>query len=149
MNKLVDSTNPILHQLTQSINLQNEKEPIKELSIVMKKEDGIGIAAPQIGESKNLFLVYDVKNKSTLVFANMRILGKTKATSFLKEGCLSFPGVCLTIERPKGVLVEYETFNIEGEIKQRKEYFDGLNARVIQHEFDHVMGITFDMRIDK
>lgn len=143
--KLIASTNPILHQSTKLVNLDNERELIKELLIIMEKEQGIGIAAPQIGESKNLFLVQDAD--ITLVFANVKILGRTKASRFLKEGCLSFPEVYLTIERPRGVLVEYETINYEGSIEQRRDYFDGLTARVIQHEFDHVMGITFDERI--
>ena len=61
------------------------------------------------------------------------------------EGCLSFPGIFVKIERPKEIEVQYET--TQGETKTAR--LDGMESKCFQHEFDHLEGITFNTRVSK
>lgn len=146
---LISSDDPILHTPTESVDISKENHLIKELTKILKKENAIGIAAPQVGESKNLFLILDITTNQLLIFANTEIyqsLTEVK-TSIFKEGCLSFPNLVLNIERPNEIIMKYTTITSRGvDLKQNK--FNGFLARIIQHEYDHVTGITFDMRIN-
>jgi len=101
---------------------------------------GVGLAAPQIGISKSLF-VYDIGGKSG-VMINPKIVSHSKETEVGEEGCLSVPGVYGPVERYKWVVVEYQ--DVAG--KKKKEKFVDFDARVVQHEMDHLQGILF---IDK
>ena len=127
---------------------------IKELSFnmveTMIEGQGIGLAAPQVGELKRIIVVHPIKertadektSKKPQVFINPRITKKSKETEIGEEGCLSFPGLFLKIKRAK--VLEIEALNENGEkIQVRAE---GLPARIFQHEIDHLDGILF---IDK
>lgn len=108
----------------------------------MLSNNGIGLAANQIGFTKNVFVIGS-KNipgfpKPFAVF-NPRILKFSSEQELFKEGCLSYPDLWLTVKRPKSITVEYQTSNgdtVEAEM-------DGLIARCFQHEYDHLMGICF------
>ncbi len=114
---------------------------IKELILNMvetaEKNQGIGLAASQVGELKRIIAVQTEQGK--VVFINPKILRKTRETEIMEEGCLSFPGLFLKIKRAKGV--EIEAVDLEGKKIQIKA--TGLTARVFQHEIDHLDGILF------
>ncbi len=97
---------------------------------------GVGLAAPQIGVSKTV-LVYDIGRSGTMV--NPRIIAHSEETEVGEEGCLSVPGVYGPVERYQWIVVEYRDING----KYKKEKFSGFDARVIQHEIDHLNGILF------
>ena len=107
----------------------------------MHAYNGIGIASVQIGVPKQLFLLEaelcgDQKDSRPWAFINPEIIAVSDEKEKEDEGCLSFPGVYIPIERPIGARVraqnlDGETFEIEGE---------GLLARAIQHEYDHLTG---------
>ncbi len=97
---------------------------------------GVGLAAPQIGVSKAV-LVYDIGRSGTMV--NPRIIAHSEETEVGEEGCLSVPGVYGPVERYQWIVVEYRDING----KYKKEKFSGFDARVIQHEIDHLNGILF------
>ncbi len=148
MSKLIPSTDPILHTPAKPVDLSKESSLIKELTKIMIKEKGAGIAAPQISESKNLFLVWEFQHERVSVFANVQIYEPSNQieTCKMKEGCLSFPNLVVEVERPVEIELEYSYLSLWGEELKAKTKIGGLTARIIQHEYDHVMGITFDQR---
>jgi len=115
---------------------------------------GVGLAAPQIGLPIRLFLVdtspfaedddFTEDEKAALkdfkrVFINAEIEEETGESWTFNEGCLSIPDVREDVSRPPNITIAYMDENFE----HRKETFDGLIARVIQHEYDHIEGVLF------
>jgi len=107
----------------------------------MEENEGIGLAAPQVGELKRVIIVQ--MEKGPEVFINPKILKKTRETEIMEEGCLSFPGLFLKIKRAKGVEIEA----LDGAGEKVKIKAEGLPARIFQHEIDHLDGILFIDRI--
>lgn len=111
------------------------------------QDDGIGISAPQIAETKRVFVVshriFDgAPGAQDMIFINPVITWQSKKTDTAEEGCLSIRGVYGQVERPSSVKVE--SYN---EVGDKLEYeAHGLLARVMQHEIDHLDGVLF---IDK
>ena len=107
----------------------------------MHENDGIGLAAPQVGITKRI-LVTDVSpveaGHDSQIFINPVIL-ETEGEAELEEGCLSIPGVRENVVRPEEILLKYMT--VEGE--DRTEKFTGWMSRVLQHEIDHLDGVLF------
>lgn len=112
---------------------------------------GVGLAAPQIGLAIRLFVVdgtpYDDEDESLngfkKVFINARILEEAGEPWKMNEGCLSIPKLREDVLRPETIIIEY--FD-EKWVRQR-ETFDGIAARIIQHEYDHIEGVLFTDRI--
>lgn len=120
------------------------KKLVFDMGEAMKKNNGIGLAAPQIGVSKRVIVVQpDIENPRILALINPKVIKKSKEKDFLEEGCLSFPKIFLNISRPKEV--EIEALNIKGD----KVNFtaEGILSHVFQHEIDHLDGILFFDRL--
>lgn len=109
----------------------------------VKRENGIGLAAPQVGRNIRLFIVF--LNNEKYVFINPQIIGTSQDMCLMEEGCLSIPKIYECVQRPKAIRVQF--MNLEGKIKTIDA--DGLLARVIQHENDHLNGILFIDRLDE
>lgn len=109
-------------------------EQMKEAMVYYK---GIGLAAPQVNESKRL-IVLDNGGQIKSYF-NPEILKSSWRKVVMEEGCLSIPGVYGLVKRPQKVLASYLGSNG----KKYQEWLDGLTARVYQHEVDHLNGILF------
>ncbi len=107
---------------------------------LMVDNKGCGIAAPQVGVNKRLFAAV-LDNEKIEVFINPVILEHSEETEVDTEGCLSVPEKCGEVERYKTIKIKY--FN-GGEIVT--ENYEGMNARIIQHEYDHLNGVLY---IDK
>lgn len=113
----------------------------------MYNAHGIGLAAPQVGLSIRLFLVdtvqsmeEDEKDKGIKkVFINAEILEEGGDDFSYEEGCLSIPGIRADVYRPEQVRIKY----LDENFVEHTEVYDGINARVIQHEYDHIDGILF------
>lgn len=110
----------------------------------MEAFNGVGLACPQIGLSKRMFVAM-ADDGIKRVFINPQILKTSQELSDYDEGCLSIPQVYETITRPKEITVQ--AFNEMG--KPFTLEADGLLARVIQHEYDHLDGIVFIDRGDE
>lgn len=121
---------------------------IKNMWQTMYNASGVGIAAPQVGLSIRLFVVDTIqlneKRKSNFqgikkVFINPTILSETGDEWKYEEGCLSIPGIREDVFRNQTIKIHYfdENFN------EFTEEYDDINARVIQHEYDHIEGILF------
>ena len=111
----------------------------------MSQADGIGLAAPQIGISKRIFVVDgtslddDEMSFFKKVFINPTILEEEGDEWEFEEGCLSIPGVRAGVFRKSEILIRYFDENwIE-----KEERYTGMKARVIQHEYDHIEGVLF------
>ena len=127
------------------ILLENMKE-------TMHEAHGVGLAAPQINKNIRLFLIDttpfaddEEETEEVIVkqaFINARIIEETGEEWVFNEGCLSIPDVREDVSRKSTVTIEY----LDENFKKHTDTYDGLTARVIQHEYDHVDGILF---IDK
>ncbi len=104
----------------------------------MKEDNGIGLAAPQVGENKRIF-VCSVDKNEPLVFINPEIIETSMETSIYEEGCLSLPGMYAHVERPERVKIQ--AWNRRG--RPFKLDADDLLATCIQHELDHLNGVLF------
>ena len=104
----------------------------------MHANDGIGLAGPQVGVEKRLFVCH-VPDEEPRVFINPDIIGTSQEVSPYEEGCLSIPGVYSDIIRPKSITLQ--AWSLDG--KPFKMEAEGMLARVIQHEMDHLKGVLF------
>ena len=106
----------------------------------MKHHKGVGLAAPQVGRSIQLFVAD--WGDGELVFINPDVVSKTEDVETAEEGCLSVPGKYALIKRSSSIIIEAN--DIKG--NKFKHELSGFPARVAQHELDHLNGILF---IDK
>ena len=115
---------------------------------LMEDNFGMGLAANQIGITKRFFAIgnesFDTFKKNVIIW-NPRLITQSEEKSIDVEGCLSFKGIWLKVERPKTVEVEYET--IQG--TKQTARLDGMESKCFQHELDHLEGITFNKRVSK
>jgi len=115
---------------------------------VMKENLGMGLAANQVGITKRFFAIghdsFDTFKKSAIIW-NPRLISTSEEKVIDEEGCLSFKGIWLDVERPKECEVEYET--TQGQKRTAK--LDGMESKCFQHECDHLEGITFNKRVSK
>lgn len=111
----------------------------RELVVAMQRSDGLGIAAPQIGESVRMFVVVGslANKRQPMAFINPKIVWKSDDGLLLDEGCLSFPGVLVSVWRPLRVVVN--ALGINGE-PFRADIESPLLARCLLHEYDHLEG---------
>jgi peptide deformylase len=126
---------------------------IENMYDTMYHAKGVGLAAPQVGLSIRLFLVDTVQLKEKdkemqgdgirQVFINAEILEFGGKEEPYEEGCLSIPNITGDVERPAQVRVRYQ--NEQFEVKE--EVFTGFEARVIQHEYDHIEGVLFTEKL--
>lgn len=116
----------------------------RDMFDTMYEADGVGLAAPQVGITKRLIVV-DPREEGVTprALVNPRVLETSDETDRAEEGCLSIPGLKEVVERKAEVIVEAE--DLDGET-QRIEA-DGLLARVLLHEIDHLNGILFVDRV--
>ncbi len=136
--EVVKAGNPVLKQVAKPIKKIDSRlrHLMDDMAETMYKCDGVGLAAPQVGQSIRL-VVIDV-GEGIIELINPVITHREgKVTD--SEGCLSVPGIFGDVERAERVTVEYTTrFN-----KRRTLKADGLLARCIQHECDHLEGTLF------
>ena len=122
-------------------------ELTKDMFDTMYEEEGIGLAANQIDEDLNLFVV-DITHtdewSQPMTFVNVKIVDKWEKST-MEEGCLSVPGVRIDIQRAESVQLEYEDINGH----KYNEKFEGLMARVIQHEMDHINGLLIINKVTR
>ena len=120
------------------------RQLIDDMFETMYKDNGVGLAGPQVDKSLRLFVV-DADDGVRRAFINPQIIKTSEEVGEYDEGCLSVPGVYETITRPLRVTVQ--ALNENG--KRFTIDADGLLARVVQHEYDHLNGVLFIDRGDK
>lgn len=132
-NKILrQPTEPVTFPLSPAI-----KKLTKDMIETVKKADGIGLAAPQVGKSVKLVIINLEKNGIPLFpMYNPKVIAKSFKKLSLEEGCLSIPKVFGMVLRPKKVTIEAQ--NMEGQTIRISD--DGWVSRVAQHEIDHING---------
>lgn len=157
---IVGYGDPVLRKVCNDISQDypNLKEFISNMYETMYNAYGVGLAAPQVGETIRLFVIdtepfsdsddLSKEEKEQLsgfkqTFINAKMIKEEGEEWAFNEGCLSIPDVREDVYRHEKITLEYydENFN------KKTEVYDGLIARVIQHEYDHIEGILFTDKI--
>lgn len=137
---------PVLRKVAKDIdkNYENLQQFVADMFETMYVSDGVGLAAPQIGKSLRLFVIDTSVFKEDdpsldgfkKAFLNPKIVDFTGEVWAYNEGCLSLPKIREDVERKSKVRIQYydENWNFYD------EEYDGVKARVIQHEYDHLEG---------
>ena len=142
MLKIVQSPDPLLNQVCEPCDVGDKslKKLAKQMEKTMYAADGVGIAAPQVGVLKRL-IVIDVSPEDVrdpLVLVNPEILELDGEPETEEEGCLSCPGISVPVARKPWAKVKF--FDLQGE--EWEVEGDGLLGRCLQHEIDHLNGVT-------
>lgn len=142
IRNIVVEGDEILRKKCREVTEVNDriKETLNDMLETMRSECGVGIAAPQVGIMRRMFIAEPEQDK--LYFMINPVILETRGSQSSDEGCLSVPGLIGTVERPE--YVKIEAMNLEGE-KVVYEFND-FEAVVICHEYDHLEGILY---IDK
>ena len=133
---------PFNNDMLKDEGFKDRKELSEAMLDTMKKYGGIGLSANQVGLPFNMFVIGDhpeVEKNLKMTCFNPIIISSSVEEEVMKEGCLTFPFVFLSITRPRKVVVKYEDEN--GDLKEGS--LDGMISRVFQHEYDHMLGKTF------
>ncbi|MBU6339635.1 MAG: peptide deformylase [Rickettsiales bacterium] len=163
---LVIAPDPLLKQISKPVEKVDDalRKLMDDMVQTMYAEGGIGLAAVQVGVLKRVLVMdleYEsdghhhhdhgncngvhVKNTNPMYFVNPEILAKSKELSSFNEGCLSFPSARAEVVRPKQVKVKF----LDYDGKEQMMEMDDIMATCIQHEIDHLNGITFVDHISK
>ena len=125
------------------------KKLTKDMFKVMYASRGVGLAAPQVGINKRLMVVNwegdPGKSKCELVLCNPSIVEASSVMEVEEEGCLSFPGFTADVARSDKIVVEFTT--VKG--KSKRLELSGWEARVFQHEYDHLDGVLYVDRLSE
>jgi len=144
---------PILKKICEEVEQEDQglTELLANMWETMYNAKGVGLAAPQIGQAKRIFLVdtEQLKDKEGAevgikkVFINAEIIEEEGDFWSYEEGCLSIPKIVGDVDRQEQVSIRYQ----DEEFEWHEDSFDGMNARVIQHEYDHIEGILFTEKL--
>ena len=133
---------PFQDDMLKEHDFKDRKELSDSMFECMKKYAGIGLTCNQVGLPFNMFVLGDhpqIENGMKMTCFNPMIISSSEETTVMKEGCLTFPFVFLSITRPRKVVVKYEDEN--GDLKEAN--LDGMMSRIFQHEYDHTQGMVF------
>jgi len=140
---LIPPHSPILKTKLENFNFYRpQTDPVQlavDLTETMIANNGLGLSANQVGLPYRVFVI---TGSQVLACFNPRIVDYSNEEVMLEEGCLSYPNLFIKIKRPASIRVRFELPN--GEL--RNEIFEGLTARVFQHELDHLNGIVHTQR---
>jgi peptide deformylase len=138
MRNLVLEDDPILRKRCQPFDFDNPQEdPIKlteELLNAMEKYEGMGLSACQIGVDLKVFVMRF--NGDAIACFNPRITYYSEETTYMREGCLSYPGLYFPVTRSQGINAAYS--GKEGD--EMNGSFIDISAKIFQHEYDHMLG---------
>lgn len=142
---VLTDNHPLLRQKAKPATIINAstKKLIKDMLDTMNYgQRAVGLAAPQVGISERI-IVCKISNshgrQEDMAFINPEIITKSPNCEIGEEGCLSIPNIFGPVNRPKEITMQFMTIDRKTVIKR----FTGFNARVIQHEIDHLNGILF------
>lgn len=158
MLQIVTAPNPVLAQKAKPVEKIDKAVTkfIEDMKIALmntKDPQGVGLAAPQVGKSLQLFIVQPNSKATITVYINPVVTpigdamtppyDESKEGSTKLEGCLSLPRIWGTVKRYEKVAVSY----MDEQAKQHTKTFSGFPAVIMQHEYDHLQGILFPKRV--
>jgi len=144
---LLENGNPILKVPLSGLSEDLDRETLTEnLVETMREYKGIGLSAPQCAVMERVFVMYsDINEQKIMACYDPHILEYSEKTVLMDEGCLTYPGLWLKVRRPISIKACWEdTKGTKGEY----ELF-GLEARIFQHEYDHMEGLVFIDHVSK
>jgi len=124
------------------------KKLIDNMIDTLLEEQGLGLAAPQVGKDIRIILArlnYDTPQEMVKPLINPEIIFSSKETVIAEEGCLSLPAIYKLVERFKKIRVRFEDARGGSQMLELED----LNARIIQHEVDHLNGVLFIDRVSE
>jgi len=140
--RVLSAIAPFQNDMLKEEGFKDRKELTEKMFELMRKYGGIGLSANQVGLPFNMFVLGDhpqLENGLKMACFNPMIISSSEEKVVMKEGCLTFPFLWLSITRPRKVVVKYEDEN--GELKEG--HLDGMMSRIFQHEYDHMLGRVF------
>lgn len=142
LRNVLKQNDPVLRKKSKEVTVFDSSlvNLFKDMEDTLKKEDGAGISAVQVGVLKRAFIIID--KKELVYVVNPQILSTKGKYKNLIEGCLSVPNKCGEVERPNEVVAKFQDLN--GNFVERT--FVGFSAKAFCHEYDHLDGILY---IDK
>lgn len=144
--ELIDCNDPLLKQEMVSFDFSNPPvdplDLVADLAETMLANNGIGLSANQCGLPYRVFVML---GEELIPCFNPRIIDVSKETVVLEEGCLSYPGLFVKVKRPRRIKVRFAEPN--GNVVTKT--FDGMTARVFQHELDHLDGVNYQQRANR
>lgn len=166
MLPIVTAPNDVLSKVTSPITKVDHSlllliEEMKQALLATFEPKGVGLAAPQVGESLSIFIMKPWEKSPITVMINPEILwiseelteGVPQRENKL-EGCLSLPTIWGNVKRAKSVKLRYQTLpnlpdhpNLPNKLQTRTKTFSGFTTTIIQHEMDHLNGILFPKRV--
>jgi peptide deformylase len=139
--ELIHFADPRMTVKPPAFDFEKDKDKAELLASVLKKAmkrfGGVGISANQLGMPFRVFTIGNEEKQITMF--NPQIVGVSKEKIAMEEGCISFPGFFLTLQRPQDIVVSYQDEHGEYVTAQ----YTGVAARIILHEYDHMEGINF------
>ncbi len=144
--KLVKSDTPVLLTPPKPFDFNGEDDPemLSNLMLARLEElGGLGLSANQVGLNYKMFVMG--AGESQYFIFNPEIISMSTDHIVMDEGCLSFPGIYIKVNRPSTIKVRFQ--NKKGEV--REETLTGLTARIFLHEYDHMEGITLKQKVSK
>lgn len=147
---LVKSSDPVLLTTPKKFNFDDPPmdphQLVEDLKQAMVKMRGVGLSANQVGIPYQVFVAGDPNDPDNILpVFNPRIVFRSDQIIPIEEGCLSFPGIFLIVDRPSIIRMRFA--NADGIVTTH--VYDGIPARVIQHEMDHMEGTTFTQKVSK
>lgn len=138
---------PVLRKKTEPVtkDFPDLKGFVYNMFDTMYHSDGVGLAAPQVGQAIRIFVLDTTSAEEDDVpgikkaFINPVILEKSGDEWIMNEGCLSLPEIREDISRPETVKIKY----VDEDFNENEEIYHGFTSRVIQHEYDHLEGVMF------
>ena len=133
---------PFNDEMLKEHGYKDRQELSDDLFETMNKYGGIGLSANQVGLPYNVFVMgghASIENGLKMTCFNPMIISASEEVVAMKEGCLTFPFVWLTISRARKVVVKYT--DVKGDLQEG--HLDGMISRIFQHEYDHMLGRTF------
>lgn len=155
--ELIKGNDPRLSQICPEFNFDTGHEmedgtfiKAKELYELLRdkmiEHRGVGLSACQLGIMTRAFVIGNFSDPASIIGVfNPIITDYDEETVVYEEGCISFPGMFIKIKRPRGIRVRYRGWNGEAGTTR----YEGFTARVFQHEYDHINGITFQQRANR
>jgi len=155
--ELIKGNDPLLKQVCSEFNFEtgyvmddgtviHAKELFELLRDKMVQKGGVGLSAPQLGIMTRVFVIGNPADLDDIIgIFNPVITTYDDETVVYEEGCLTYPGLFIKIKRPRGIRVRYSGW--DGNMDATR--YEGYTARVFQHKYDHLNGITFQQKANR
>ena len=139
---------PFTDEALKEHDFKDRTELTDAMFMAMKRYGGLGLSANQVGLPYRMFVAGghpQIENGLSIAMFNPMIISTSEEQLIMKEGCLTFPFLFLSIKRPRKCVMKYE--DTEG--KTQEAHLDGMMSRICQHEYDHTLGRVFTDGISK